>query len=304
MPNVWTHILFCEDVMEYIEISDRIRENEAYLNLGAQGPDPFFYHNPWPWTKHSNINDLGLIMHKRKCGVVLRDMIEGAKAGTDEAKAYTLGFITHHILDRVTHPYIHYKAGYKGYDHQKLETIIDTLMMWTFRNMKTWENPVNRQIDLGPEANPYLSVMMEKIIQEHFGDDVNFEEGFFNQSYRDMKLVLRIVYDPHGWKTKYLSKIIPPISHRPITEITDFLNERNDVWHHSATQEPSTDSFIDLYKHAREEAVSLVSAIIQYWNTSLDEDRYTMLDLLGDVSYDTGRPLSEGFENKYAEPVV
>ncbi|MGP4071758.1 zinc dependent phospholipase C family protein [Piscibacillus sp. B03] len=304
MPNVWTHILFCEDVMEYVPISSRIRKHQHYFNLGAQGPDPFFYHDPWPWTKSSPINDLGLLMHRNKCGVVLQDMIEGAKVGTDETKAYTLGFITHHVLDRVTHPYIHYRSGYDGYNHQKLETIIDTLMMWNFRNLKTWKNPVNDRIDVGLHLNSYLSVMMEKVLADHFGDDVRLTEGFFQKSYQDMKLVLRIVYDPRGWKTKLLSKAIPPISHRPITEVTDYLNERNDIWHHSATQEPSTESFIDLYKNARDEAVTLTNAILQYWEKPVEEVRVTVLELLGDISYDTGRPLSEGHENKYAEPIV
>ncbi|RPF50620.1 zinc dependent phospholipase C family protein [Aquisalibacillus elongatus] len=304
MPNVWTHILFCEDVMEYVPLQGEVREHGDYFNLGAQGPDPFFYHDPWPWTKHSQINDLGLMMHKIRCGPVLRDMIEGAKTGTNETKAYVLGFITHHVLDRVTHPYIHYKAGYDGYNHQKLETIIDTLMMWNFKSIKTWENPVNREIDIGLELNPYLAVMMEKILDDHFGDDVPLYEGFFQKSYQDMKLILRIVYDPYGWKTKLFSKVIPPISHRPIREVTDYLNERHEVWHHSATQEPSTESFIDLYKQARDDAVTLVNAILRYWEKPVDEARSVAFDLLGNVSYDTGRPLSEGHENKYAEPIV
>ncbi|SEQ78596.1 zinc dependent phospholipase C family protein [Piscibacillus halophilus] len=304
MPNVWTHILFCDDVMEYVPVNSKIREHKHYFNLGAQGPDPFFYHDPWPWTKHSEVNDLGLLMHRNKCGVVLQDMIEGAKTGTNETKAYTLAFITHHVLDRVTHPYIHYRAGYEDYNHQKLETIIDTLMMANFRDINTWENPVYEKLDIGLELNSYLAVMVEKILLDHFGDDLSLYEGFFQKSYQDMKLVLRIVYDPHGWKSKLLSKIIPPISHRPINEVADYLNERHEIWHHSATQEPSTESFIDLYKQARDEAVTLVNAILQYWENPMDEARSTVINLLGNISYDTGRPLSEGHENKYAEPIV
>ncbi len=57
------------------------------------------------------------------------DLIERAKNRDDQVRAFVFGFITHHILDRNTHPYIHYRAGYEGNDHQKLEVFIDTLMM-------------------------------------------------------------------------------------------------------------------------------------------------------------------------------
>ncbi|GEL76785.1 zinc dependent phospholipase C family protein [Tenuibacillus multivorans] len=304
MPNVWTHILFCEDVLEYVEIPIDVHEHTNHFNLGAQGPDPLFYHSPWPWTKKSTVNDLGLMMHRRKCGSVLQDMIEHGRLASNETKAYIIGFVTHHVLDRVTHPYIHYKAGYNDYNHQKLETIIDTLMMWNFRNVETWKNPVSERLDVGAYIKPELSSMMEKILQEHFGQVLNFEEGFFQESYQHMKLALRIVFDPNGWKIKLLSKFIPPISHRPITDRTDYLNEKNEYWYHSATKVPYTDSFIDLYKQARDDAVTLVTAILQYWDRSLDEARSEAFELLGDISYDTGRPLNENCENQFAEPIV
>ena len=49
MPNSWTHILFCDDLIDTVKSSDELSQYSAYMKLGAQGPDPFFYYNFWPF---------------------------------------------------------------------------------------------------------------------------------------------------------------------------------------------------------------------------------------------------------------
>src|SRR5699024_11620976 len=73
----------------------------------------------------------------KHCGPFLIDLIQVAKQRDKQMKAYVFGFITHHLLDRSTHPYIHYRAGYEGSKHQKLEVQIDTLMMEKYHRLKT-----------------------------------------------------------------------------------------------------------------------------------------------------------------------
>jgi len=303
MPNIWTHILFSQDVMKQLnqEISDQKLKN--YLHLGAQGPDPFFYHNFWPWQKDQRINDLALMIHQKKCGPLLLDMIKLTN-DNENVRTYVTGFLTHHILDRVSHPYIHYKSGYETHNHQKLETMIDTIMVEKYRSFKTWITPVATEIDVGKKLDNELSNMMETLIQNHFGKDVDIDDGFFQKSYQDMKKVLKIVYDPKGWKTKRLSSLIPPISHRPIEDDVDYLNENRKTWYHSATNEPSNKSFIDLYDDAIEEAKKLLEVVFVYWKTKSEEDLSLVEQTLGNVSYDTGRPLDEAVENRYADPIV
>lgn len=302
MPNVWTHILFSQDVAKELNLQFSNTTHQNYLHLGAQGPDPFFYHNFWPWQKDDRINQLGSKMHKEKCGTVLLHMIQSAKNKNETTQIYMLGFITHHVLDRVTHPYIHYKSGYSDYNHQKLETIIDTIMMEKFRSFKIWKSPVTTQINVD-EIDSELAQIMESILKTHFGNEIELESGFFEKSYLDMKKALRIVYDPLGWKTKVLAKLMPPISHRPIHDNIDYLNEERNTWYHSATNEPQQDSFLDLYNQALREAIPLIQEIINYWEDRNDDIK-TVEKLLGDISYDTGKPLSERLENKYAEPIV
>ncbi|WP_257349478.1 hypothetical protein [Pseudalkalibacillus decolorationis] len=49
MPNVWTHIHFGEKLLEKTGIIGLDHETGPYFRFGTQGPDPFFYHNFWPW---------------------------------------------------------------------------------------------------------------------------------------------------------------------------------------------------------------------------------------------------------------
>src|SRR5699024_11273193 len=79
----------------------------------------------------------------------LIDLIQVAKQRDKQMKAYVFGFITHHLLDRSTHPYIHYRAGYEGSKHQKLEVQIDTLMMEKYHRLKTWKAASYKEIDVG-----------------------------------------------------------------------------------------------------------------------------------------------------------
>lgn len=42
MPNIWTHLLFCEELITTLENPAHYTEFQAHTNIGAQGPDPFF----------------------------------------------------------------------------------------------------------------------------------------------------------------------------------------------------------------------------------------------------------------------
>ncbi|MFD1361367.1 hypothetical protein ACFQ4A_06765 [Lentibacillus salinarum] len=53
--------------------------NEAYMKFGAQGPDPFFYYNFWPWIKEEPFNHIGLKLHQEKCGQFLMDLVDKGK---------------------------------------------------------------------------------------------------------------------------------------------------------------------------------------------------------------------------------
>ncbi|SES98099.1 Zinc dependent phospholipase C [Salinibacillus kushneri] len=305
MPNIWTHIMFCEDVMVSLNDPVHLQDAQGFLNLGAQGPDPFFYHNFWPWKQDEHINDIGKRLHTEKCGPFLMDMIQSGIVKSKPTKAYILGFVTHHILDRNAHPYIHYRAGYQKNKHQELEVLIDTLMMKKFRNLDTWKVPVYKEIDVGSTLDHEISELLSTTILHHFHEHAQkLPEDFVQLSYRDMKRALKILFDPYSWKNHLLGSMISPFSHQPIKNDKDYLNENHSTWHHPATNEPHHESFIDLYNQGKKESLETLYAIIKYWEDPNSHNEQIITDLIDNISYDTGKPLAENLENRYSSPIV
>ncbi|HEY4600064.1 MAG TPA: zinc dependent phospholipase C family protein [Cerasibacillus sp.] len=306
MPNIWTHILFCEDVVDTINNTRQVYfTSERVMKLGAQGPDPFFYYNFWPWFKDGPVQEIGTLIHTKRCGPFLIDLITTAKEMDDNVQAFVFGFITHHILDRHTHPYIHYRAGYKGSNHQRLEIIIDTLMMDKYHHLKTWKSPVNNEINVGFSMPKAIVSLLHETIHKHYPDRALSSDNYIQKSYRDLKRAQRILYDPYGWKNVLLKSFISAYSLRPVTDDKDFLNLNHTVWHHPATKESSTKSFIDLYNQSKIDACEIMPMVLSYWtspNQKHPDDQ--LIALIDDISYDTGKPVALGIENKYSDPLI
>ncbi|GAA0490584.1 zinc dependent phospholipase C family protein [Salinibacillus aidingensis] len=305
MPNIWTHIMFCEDIMVSLNDPVHLQDVQGYMNLGAQGPDPFFYHNFWPWKHNGEINDMGKLLHTEKCGPFLMDILQSGISKSNSTKAYILGFVSHHILDRNTHPYIHYRAGYEKNKHQELEVIIDTLMMRKYRNLDTWKVPVYKEIDVGPTLDKEVSRLLQNTIMHHFSEHTDkLPDDFIQLAYRDMKRALKVLFDPYSWKNRILGSMISPFSHQPIKKDRDYLNEDHSTWYHPATNEPSTESFIDLYNKGKKEGLETLFAIIKYWEHPTSQNKQTVAELIDNISYDTGKPVNQQLENRYSRPIL
>jgi hypothetical protein len=136
MPSQILHTLFGEDVTGeiYRRIGPRFgivadtawekisREYRAAFFLGCQGPD-IFYHNQ---RTRPVALEYGTLLHRRGYGlfsaVLLKmglpdpppdaeDIRMGRRErGINALGAYSLGFMTHAVLDRFCHPYIVYKS--------------------------------------------------------------------------------------------------------------------------------------------------------------------------------------------------
>lgn len=173
MPNIWTHIFFAEDACKSLSYDIHDSPYRHTLFLGAQGPDPFFYYQFWPWLSAQKTgHDIGNALHTKECGPFLMYLIEKANKQSDETKAYVTGFITHHFLDRHTHPYIHYRAGYQGNKHQMLETIIDTRMALKHRQMEIWKHPAYAEIFVGKTLPPAILNLLDEAIQNIYPEHV------------------------------------------------------------------------------------------------------------------------------------
>jgi hypothetical protein len=190
MPSQILHTLFGEDVTGEIYrrlgprfgiVADKAwekisREYRAAFFLGCQGPD-IFYHNQ---RTRPVALEYGSLLHRRGYGffsaILLKmglpdpppdaeDIRLGRREkGINALGAYSLGFMTHAVLDRFCHPYIVYKSQYldpegvaarktgrggrpsAGPDrpvlgrgaHPFFERILDVLMLRFLRGREPW----------------------------------------------------------------------------------------------------------------------------------------------------------------------
>lgn len=131
MPNLYTHFLFGQELIEHLPDSCRgiVRDNRMLFNLGLQGPDIFFYGSIF---KKNNISQFGSNLHILFASDILSAMVkhmeykEGEEWGglPKDIVAYLLGFIGHFTLDTIAHPYI-FSIQETERNHLALETDFD-----------------------------------------------------------------------------------------------------------------------------------------------------------------------------------
>lgn len=267
MPSIWTHILFCENVLDAVKGPLPFSRNETFMKLGAQGPNLFCFHNFWPWISEDEpVKKISNVLHNRKSIDFMYDLVKSAKQLNGQARAYVFGFVTHQILDKHTEPYIQYQTECKGHHPWQLQINIDTLMMRRYHNLKTWKAPVHKEIDVGFKLNQDIVYLLDNLIQKHYPEvAMEASPSCIKKSYRDMKMALRLYSDPLKWKNKLFHSLIAGRSHQPVKDDTDYLNIQNAVWHNPETNQTSTESFIDLYEFARADSVKIMTDILDYW---------------------------------------
>ncbi|HTX73483.1 MAG TPA: zinc dependent phospholipase C family protein [Rectinemataceae bacterium] len=115
MAGQITHILVGEAALRGAapaEAEAVLRSSGGYFRLGCQGPD-IFYHNQR--TMPSGLH-YGALAHRRDYGRVIEGGLESLPrdrlAPESPAVAYALGLATHAAVDRATHPFIVFYAGW------------------------------------------------------------------------------------------------------------------------------------------------------------------------------------------------
>src|SRR5690606_15168402 len=109
--------------------------------------------------------------------------------------------------------------------------------------------PVYQEIDVGKRIDPAIEKSLESLINRYFKNDLKeLPSHYIQKSYRQMKMALKILFDPSGWKNKVASRLISPFSHQPIKEEKDYLNVGRNSWHHPATNDVHNESFLQLYE--------------------------------------------------------
>jgi len=311
LPNLWTHNIFGDCVAEHggtrrwLE-NDRLR---TLFHLGCQGPDFLFYHRFFPWQGKSAMNELGSRMHQEACGAALMQMADAVRqngAGPDDPlTVYVTGFLMHHVLDRNMHPYVFCKSGFKKWDHQRFEVILDTIVVRKLRGQDTWAVPAWKEIDIGPRLPESVTAMLEQVAAVHYpGTAQHIRRDDWNAAYRDMIRAQKLFHDPTGLKTILTFKQIEPFVYKRRYPNRDYLNESHSPWRHPALENVrSTASFWDLWEQSLQDGHNVWEAAFRYWAEPTDTARLALAEAIGNRSYEHGEDVSLGLEIRCEEPI-
>ncbi|RKN84168.1 zinc dependent phospholipase C family protein [Paenibacillus ginsengarvi] len=311
MPNIWTHFLFGRELADRIGLEEASATPELLrvYQFGCQGPDFLFYHRFLPWQTRRRMAAIGSAMHSSRCGPFLADMLDAVQGKPLRAPEtiYALGFLTHHILDRNAHPYVFYMSGFKKWNHQRFEIILDTLVARKLLGIETQQTPVWKEIYAGDRLPGTMADIFDKLSKKHYPDiAAPFGPGDWDEAYRDMIRAQKLFHDPARIKTMLTFGQIEPFLFKKRLPPTDFLNESGAVWlHPSDPNEQHTENFWELWDQAMKDGIEVMSAALTYMTgTKQPEARKRLIASLGDLSYETGKPCAEHHEIKHVKPIL
>jgi hypothetical protein len=310
LPNIWTHLIFGQELMKQLGHANMLNDRQLrqVFSLGCQGPDFLFYHNFLPWKKEKTLNQLGSLMHTKMCGPFLEDLLRQVQGRGlyNPAVVYVLGFITHHILDRNMHPYVFYKSGFKKWDHQRFEIIIDTLIVLRKLGLQTWKTPVWKEIYIGETLPLGIVPALAHTAAIHYPDTAkDITEKDWNNAYFDMIRAQRLFHDPSGFRRILTFGKISPLVYTKRLAPLDYLNEAKTVWNCTTSlEETYTYSIWDLWDIAMADGESVLQAAIQLLLRGSAADYQDLVDVLGNRSYETGKDCDSGLQITHVQPMI
>ncbi|MDR0957610.1 MAG: zinc dependent phospholipase C family protein [Clostridiales bacterium] len=313
MPGLISHYL-CADITANSQKTDKeligtINSNREIYNIGAQGPDVFFYY--LPGLIRQKTRGLGSEMHKSGFGeffktacLTIKKMPDGAEKNA--AIAYVCGYLTHYALDCAAHPYIYYKSGFrkKGTPiknikhtmfHRRLETNIDTLLLKILTDMKPSDKKLWQLLYAKKRTKRPVSGFLSNCIKEAYGTDIS--TGQVSSAMGYMSFVTRIIQSKTGKRKRVIEaiedataseRIVSCMIHENnITDGIDYLNVAKKPWFKpwDAVNE-ITSSFCELFDEGVKNATELIQMFYSYCTGNYPLEQ--LLKFAGDRSFASG----------------
>lgn len=130
MPTMYAHYQFGQDVLKKLSTKTQgeINKNIDYYNMFNQGFDNlYFYHYKW-----NNYRLFAIKIHKNKIDLFFKNMLEYIiNNNLQNESLYTnmiYGFINHHTLDNLLHPFINYQTKKLKLTHAEIEFNYDAYL--------------------------------------------------------------------------------------------------------------------------------------------------------------------------------
>lgn len=280
MPSSITHFLFAKSVLNNLKQSLPFINGDDYQNIvfvGAQGPDPLFFYGQIPFLKRprkKEIQQVGSFLHDHKMDQKFIDMIDYANNQEGNQRnvlfSYIFGAMLHYCLDRVAHPFVFYRSGFKineddqtNYEvhHAMYESYIDTLMQLNFGTKFKSKKVV--------KANK----TMMSLVSVMYAENEKLDRRDFYVAWKDMCMCEKILNDRMGIKRFILKKLhkdsslqYAMIQPRKNDLKIDFLNLNRKEYLNPQSLEKHEHSFVELFNIALNDSKNVVKIIKKAYN--------------------------------------
>lgn len=126
MPSTYAHYRLGKQLLPTLptDVKQCVSRFRRMYDMGLQGPDFFFYHNPFMKTK---AGELGYRFHGQSGKEFFAQACKAADS--EAARAYLYGLLGHYCLDSVSHPFIKEKEKRGEGKHVSMETEFDRYLM-------------------------------------------------------------------------------------------------------------------------------------------------------------------------------
>lgn len=304
MPNIITHTLFANEMMESLKEQDWLQTRKHLVEIGANGPDFLFFDglSPKHFFKGHGLSKIGSKLHSAH----INDFYNSALISIDnesdpiirmDMMAYVCGHLCHWALDSTMHPYVFYRTGdctgRSSWNHHRMESVMDSIMLKIKRGqtIKDFDASKICKADY-PEARAIARIYVPAI-SRIFDEDI--KPSLIKDSLDDWHFMQKMFRDPSGKKIKTfkaLEKISGTVNlfsgyfvpSEPIDN-HDTLNLLHKEWYNPVSNEESTQSVLDLYEEALKKAETALTLFIEACNDK--SKRKDFLDFLDDRNYES-----------------
>ncbi|MFW6338588.1 MAG: zinc dependent phospholipase C family protein [Alkalispirochaetaceae bacterium] len=285
MASHIAHLLFAEESATRAGMS--LDRTVPLYVLGAQGPDLFLHSQ----RRKPRAIQYGGLFHRKGFGSLVARLAEGSR----DATAYAAGFLTHIVLDRVSHPFINYFAGWwdrdrpetKAYQqmHPFLERLIDVELLQRREGIHPKEIAFHRLVDCGSELpESFLrelcdalrksvdSAARDQELRERVRNAYADSRGYYRHTSGVDEAYLREARrreETGEISDRWLSLVHPP----SLPYELDVLNLSHRKWCHPCDSTlDSQDSFLDLWQRGVPQAASLLETLSEGDTVKLERE--------------------------------
>jgi hypothetical protein len=313
LPACITHLLAARAALRKIEseeLHQLIAENfHAYI-WGSQGPDLLMHGGYFPWHKISNLVLIGGRMHKELIDETFDEFYKYAKNTKSKHDfeillAYVLGYITHHSVDKIFHPYVYdtigcmskrFKRMTESILHYKVEENIDVaLLEWLYHETPLQFTAYNLLMYHEEICLP-IAHMYHHVLDTRFGRKVPPKE--IMNAFKDMRFLQKSLFDPYGIICTIVSFLqnltgndvqLSYMTHRSrLDNKFDYCNFNHRIWHNAYDPTfSSREDIFQLFDRSCQDAVEKIDTFYRY----LQENRNDLNGLFENISFNSGLPI-------------